>query len=265
MHSVTILDLDRTVTRRGTYTPFLLHAARAVAPWRLALAPVVILVMLAYRLHLISRDRLKETMHALLLGSSVAGSTIAALASGFAERVVRRGLHADAVRLIAREQREGRLVILATAAHRFYAEAIAQRLGINEVVATESYWHAGRLSHRILGANCHGRAKVAAVRRRLTELGLDRSAVRLRCYSDDLSDLPCFQASDEPVAVNPSARLERHARAHGWRVIDFRVPATAGPLTKRELYRHDRSTSACDSTGTSGQRVPLSGSSRGSG
>ena len=55
-----IYDMDRTVTRRPTYTPFLLHAALRLAPWRLLLAPAVLIVSLVYLLGLVDRGRLKE-------------------------------------------------------------------------------------------------------------------------------------------------------------------------------------------------------------
>ena len=32
-----IYDMDRTVTKRATYTPFLIHCALNRAPWRLGL------------------------------------------------------------------------------------------------------------------------------------------------------------------------------------------------------------------------------------
>ena len=37
MSDLAIYDMDRTVTRRATYTPFLLHCAVRRAPWRLLL------------------------------------------------------------------------------------------------------------------------------------------------------------------------------------------------------------------------------------
>ena len=40
-----IYDMDRTVTIRGTYTPFLLFVAARMAPWRLLLAPFALLAM----------------------------------------------------------------------------------------------------------------------------------------------------------------------------------------------------------------------------
>jgi predicted membrane channel-forming protein YqfA (hemolysin III family) len=59
-HKLAIYDMDRTITIRGTYTPFLLHVAARMAPWRLMLAPLVLIAMLAYVLRFIPRKRLKE-------------------------------------------------------------------------------------------------------------------------------------------------------------------------------------------------------------
>jgi hypothetical protein len=53
MSDLAIYDMDRTVTRHATYTPFLLHCALRRAPWRLLLLPIVALSMLAYGTRLI--------------------------------------------------------------------------------------------------------------------------------------------------------------------------------------------------------------------
>ena len=71
MSDLAVYDMDRTVTRRPTYTPFLLHCALRRARWRLAFLPVVALSMLAYVTRLIDRARLKEINHHLLLGHQV--------------------------------------------------------------------------------------------------------------------------------------------------------------------------------------------------
>jgi HAD superfamily phosphoserine phosphatase-like hydrolase len=219
---VTMLDLDRTLTRRGTYTPFLLRSARRIAPYRLVLVPAVVGCMLAYRMSLIDRVTLKQLMLRLLLGPELSVAKTNLLASAFADHVVRHGLHAEALPLIARELREGRLLILATAAHRFYAEAIARRLGISEVVATESRRVGGRFVPEITGGNCYGPRKAEAVRERLRTLGLARDALHLRVYSDDISDTPCFEEGDECFVVNPSSKLAKLAAARAWSILRFR-------------------------------------------
>lgn len=219
---ITILDLDRTLTRKGTYSPFLLHAAWHSAPWRLVLVPVVLLAMIAYKLGAIRRRTLKQWMHRLMLGRRMPRWRVDRLAESFAEKVVATGMSREAIALVEDERRAGRLLILATAAHRFYAEAIARRLGIAHVVATESQWLAGMLLPSIAGENCHGPSKAAALALYLGRLGLDRSSIRLRCYSDDASDVPSFEASDECVAVNPCPKLARIAAHRGWRVLRLR-------------------------------------------
>jgi hypothetical protein len=60
MTGLAIYDMDRTVTRTGTYTPFLLHCALRRRPWRLLLLPLVLLSMLAYVARLIDRAKLKD-------------------------------------------------------------------------------------------------------------------------------------------------------------------------------------------------------------
>ena len=219
---VTILDLDRTITRRGTYSPFLIHAAIQCAPWRLLLVPVVLVCMIGYKLGLMERKALKQRMQMLLMGRAVPRPTVERLAASFADRVMRTNVHPAMLDLIARERAEGRILILATAAHRFYAAAIARRLGIDRVVATESVWRDGMLLPDVQGDNCYGTNKAIALHRHLRATQLDRAAIMLRCYSDDASDLPCFEASDEAIAVNPSKKLARASRARGWPVIDLR-------------------------------------------
>ena len=81
-----IYDMDRTITRRATYTPFLIHAALRLAPWRLVLLPLVPLSMLAYALRLIDRGRLKEINYALLIGRGVRPGRLEPVIDSFVER-----------------------------------------------------------------------------------------------------------------------------------------------------------------------------------
>lgn len=218
---VTVIDLDRTLTRTGTFSPFLLHAARLNSPWRLVFVPVVLLAMGAYKARLISRKRLKEVMARLMLGPSIDGRRLDELAARFAATQLRRNCYPAGLALVEEEKRQGRIVVLATAAHRFYAEAIAREFGIDLVVATESRRAGDAVLPAIEGANCYGEAKRARIEHLLAALGLPRSRSSVRCYSDDVSDLPLFSWSDEPIAVNPSRELRAHARRNGWRILDW--------------------------------------------
>jgi HAD superfamily hydrolase (TIGR01490 family) len=217
-----IYDMDRTVTRTGTYTPFLLHVALARAPWRLALAPLVPFVMLAYALKLITRARLKEINLRLLLGGRVPQADLAPLVASFAERTWQFNTLPGALRQIAEDRAAGCRLVLATASYRLYVEAIAARLGFDDVIATNSIIGVdARITARIDGENCYGPAKLRAVTAWLAEQGIARGEAHVRFYSDHQSDAPVMAWADEPFAANPSPKMRALAVRRGWPVVDW--------------------------------------------
>ena len=217
-----VYDLDRTITRHATYTPFLLHCAVRRAPWRLLLLPLVILSMLLYGLRLIDRGRLKEINHALLLGRTIHPRDLQPLVGSFAEATVARNVRPGARQAIARDKAQGRRLVLATASYRLYAEAIAERLGFDDTIGTGAIIGLDERVHaKILGENCYGPAKLRMIADWVEKSGLTGKHGHVRFYSDHASDQPAFEWADEPVAVNPHARLRRLATARGWQVEDW--------------------------------------------
>ena len=220
MTDFAIYDMDRTVTRRATYTPFLLHCALRRAPWRLLLLPLVIASMLAYALKLIDRGRLKEINHHLLLGHNRHPSELKPLVESFAEATLAHNVRPGAREAIARDKAEGRHVVMATASYRFYAREIAERLGFDECIGTNSILGLDERVHaKIDGQNCYGPAKLSMIEDWLGKSGLERGHVRF--YSDHASDAPVFEWADAAVAVNPHDKLARLAKTRGWRVEDW--------------------------------------------
>jgi len=220
MTDLAIYDMDRTVTRRATYTPFLLHCALRRAPWRLLLLPLVIASMLAYVVKLIDRGRLKEINHRLLLGHKRHPAELKPLVESFAEATLAHNIRPGAREAIARDKAEGRHVVMATASYRFYAREIAERLGFDECIGTNSILGLDERVHaKIDGENCYGPAKLTMIEEWLGRSGLGRGHVRF--YSDHASDAPVFEWADEAVAVNPHHRLKRLAAQRRWRVADW--------------------------------------------
>ena len=215
-----IYDMDRTVTRRATYTPFLLHCAVRRAPWRLLLMPFVIASMLAYVVKLIDRGRLKEINHRLLLGHNRHPSELKPLVESFAEKMLSSNIRPGATEAIAQDKAEGRRVVMATASYRFYSREIAERLGFDDCIGTNSILGLDERVHaKIDGENCYGPAKLRMIKSWLASSGLERGHVRF--YSDHASDKPAFEWADEPVAVNPHDKLARLAKDRGWRSEDW--------------------------------------------
>lgn len=220
MTDLAIYDMDRTVTRRATYTPFLLHCAMRRAPWRLLLLPAVVGSMLAYVAGMIDRGRLKEINHRLLLGSTRSQAELAPLVESFADKQITNNIRPGAIEAIARDKAEGRRVVMATASYRFYAKEIAERLGFDDCIGTNSVLGLDAVVHaKIDGENCYGPAKKRMIDDWVKTHEIDPGKIRF--YSDHASDAPVFEWADEPVAVNPHDRLDRLARERGWRIEDW--------------------------------------------
>jgi len=220
--ALAIYDMDKTITRRATYTPFLIHASLRLAPWRLLLLPAVLGTVLAYGLKLIDRARLKEANYRILIGRGIAPERLDPVIASFADKQLATNILPAARASIAADRAAGRRLVMATASYRLYAAAIAERLGFRDVIATETRRDGkGRTIARIDGSNCYGDIKLAMIQAWLRREGLEREAVHIRFYSDHVSDSVVHHWSDEPVATNAHDRLIRLARAEGWEVLDW--------------------------------------------
>lgn len=209
---IAIYDLDRTLTRRATFTPFLIFAARRVGSWRLALVPLWLLAMISYRLGAMSRARLKLFGMQLLVGRRAHGE-LEALGSQFAARVIDdNGLMPGTLHLVEEDRKAGARLILATAAFDVYAEAFATALGFDDLVATR--WE----GFERVPDNCYADTKLASVLDRQPAIG----EARTRFVSDSFADAPLLDRVDEPIFATTSNRKAKKAAARGWRVIDPR-------------------------------------------
>ncbi len=126
-----------------------------------------------------------------------------------------------AARALVEEHRaRGDTLLIVTATNRFITAPIAAAFGIPHLIATEPEEVDGRFTGRVAGIPSYREGKV-------TRLGEWLSANRQSLddswfYSDSHNDLPLLKFVTHPVAVNPDATLARHARDHGWPVIELR-------------------------------------------
>lgn len=220
---VAVYDLDRTLTDCGSWAHFLRHWLRREAPWRVLLLPLVAAGALAHGLGLKSRGGLKAWSHRWLIGARVEAGRLERAVAAFADAFVPAHALAPARAALAADAAAGRRVLIASASHGFYVRAIAARLGVADVVATEAVRDGGWLLSGLDGENCYGPAKRAAVERWLAAEGLAGAVVHFT--SDHHSDLPCFElalASGGSVrCANPSAELAAIAAARGWPVVQW--------------------------------------------
>ena len=68
-------------------------------------------------------------------------------------------------------------------------------------------------------ALCFGHHKVRLAEAWSAEHGVDLAQSTF--YSDSYNDLPMLERVGRAIAINPDARLRRHARRRGWPVIEW--------------------------------------------
>ncbi|MGH4032359.1 HAD family hydrolase [Actinomycetota bacterium Odt1-20B] len=129
----------------------------------------------------------------------------------------------------------GQKVWLVTAAPVETATIIARRLGLTGALGTVAESVNGVYTGRLVGEPLHGPAKAEAVRALAAAEGLDLA--RCAAYSDSHNDIPMLSLVGHPYAINPDAKLRKHARERDWRLRDYRtgrkaakvgIPAAAG-------------------------------------
>ena len=214
---IAFFDLDRTITRAGTYSPFLLHCARS-NPSRYSRLPASLIAMGAY----VARRTTRAALKARMLDLFIAGATraeVAAWAGTFVDRWMRVQVRPGALQAIERHRKAGDQVVMATASFDFYAQEFSRRLGLDHTIATVSVWDdADCLCAAVGGENCYGPAKITAVENHLSQFP---SRPQFVFYSDHHSDFELLKMADKGVAVNPGGELRALAGQNEIQVVDW--------------------------------------------
>ncbi|MDH4582340.1 HAD family hydrolase [Pseudomonas sp. BN415] len=122
--------------------------------------------------------------------------------------------------LLAEHRAAGDKLLIITATNRFVTAPIAQRLGVETLLATECEMADGRYTGRTTDVPCFREGKVTRLARWLAEnrFNLDGSSF----YSDSLNDLPLLEQVTYPVAVDPDRKLRAEAERRGWPMMSLR-------------------------------------------
>ncbi|MEP7047272.1 MAG: HAD-IB family hydrolase [Ilumatobacteraceae bacterium] len=193
---IAAFDVDGTLTTRDCVRPFL---ERAAGRRRLVTAmlrrPLATLVAAARR----DRDRLKE----IIVGGSLRGKRITdidRIGEQFAQYVLVNWLRPDMLRRLRWHQQAGHRVVLVSASLAAYLHPLAQRLGIDDVLCTDSTRSGDRYGDRLDGANCRADEK----RRRLDEWLEQRRWIHAEvwAYGDSVGDRELLARADHAVWVD---------------------------------------------------------------
>jgi HAD superfamily hydrolase (TIGR01490 family) len=224
--NIAIYDLDKTITRRPTFTRFLIFYARRNALARLAALPIWIIALIGYRVGLYGRKPLKQFGIMLFMGRDMSAETLTKTVLEFVTQRVLPDIQPGASKSIEIDRNNGCKLVLATAAPEFYAAEIGARLGFDAIVATRHMVQSGdRTSHLIDGENCYGPEKLQMVSAWFAAHGLKRDDCHVSVYSDHKSDAPLLDWADAGYLVNASAKLRQMAVQKNWHMRDFSANA----------------------------------------
>jgi len=192
---VAAFDVDGTLTTGDCVTPFLRRAAGRRLWTTLLRHPLALGAAAARR----DRDRLKELACSALRG--IESTEIEHLGEAFAREVGAGRLRDDTVARLRRHRELGHTVIFASASLDPYLVPRGRSLGVDAVVCTVlERGRDGRLTGRLVGANCRGAEKARRVRGWLREH--DLADAELWAYGDSSGDDELLALADRPLRVD---------------------------------------------------------------
>ena len=192
---VAAFDVDGTLTTGDCVTPFLRRAAGRRLWTTLLRHPLALAAAAARR----DRDRLKELACSALRG--IEWTEIEHLGEAFAREVGAGRLRDDTVARLRRHRELGHTVIFASASLDPYLVPLGGSLGVDAVVCTVLERGAdGRLTGRLVGANCRGAEKARRVRDWLLEN--DLADAELWAYGDSSGDNALLALAHRPLRVD---------------------------------------------------------------
>lgn len=149
----------------------------------------------------------------------IAGRTpeeIEHLVGPWVEDVIEPILYSEACKCIAEHRARGDRILVISASGEHLVKPIAERVGVDEVLAIELDIQHGVYSGATRGVLTYREGKVTRLLDWLDAEGENLEGASF--YSDSRNDLPLLLRVDNPHVVNPDPVLLEHAQQAGWPV-----------------------------------------------
>lgn len=153
----------------------------------------------------------------------IAGRTpeeIEHLVGPWVEDVIEPILYSEACKCIAEHRARGDRILVISASGEHLVKPIAERVGVDEVLAIELDVQHGVYSGATRGVLTYREGKVTRLLDWLDAEGENLEGASF--YSDSRNDLPLLLRVDNPHVVNPDPVLLEHAQKAGWPVHNWR-------------------------------------------
>lgn len=127
-----------------------------------------------------------------------------------------------ALNKIAWHKAQGHRVVINSATIEEIVKPVAEHLNLgSNYLCTRLAVQGDRYTGALDGPLCYGQGKVYWAKSWCRENGLAFPKAVNYFYTDSSSDVPLLELADNPVAVNPSRKLAKIAKARGWPIERF--------------------------------------------
>jgi len=216
MNTIALFDLDYTLLNTSSGLTYIKEALKQhrISPW------VAVQIGIFNKLRILDFGQ----AHARLI-THVAKQGQAEAISFFEEWVSRALFSRLAPKGRAKiewHQKQGHRVVMVSASIEEIVKPVAKYLGLQQdYLCTHLKVYDDRYTGELDGPLCYGPGKVQWVKLWATQNKIDLSEITAYVYTDSASDVPLLELATYPIAVNPSRKLAKIARARGWTIERF--------------------------------------------
>ncbi len=126
----------------------------------------------------------------------------------------------EAEALLQKHRSNNDYLLIITATNHFVTAPIAEKLGVDDIIATMPEQKNNVYTGKVSGIPCFQQGKVERLSMWLKEK--DYSLDNSHFYSDSINDLPLLLKVTHPVAVDPDEKLKKYALEHNWPILSLR-------------------------------------------
>jgi len=122
--------------------------------------------------------------------------------------------------LVDQHRQQGDTLLIITATNSFLTAPIAEKLGIDNLIATDPEMLDDRFTGKVAGIPSFQHGKVSRLQDWLIQH--QHTLQGSIFYSDSHNDLPLLEKVETPVAVDPDDTLRQVAEQRGWKILSLR-------------------------------------------
>ncbi len=217
--TIAFFDVDGTLLSSTIVHCYVWLRTSSLSPirklfWSIGFLPKVLYYLILDR---ISRPQFNRVFYRNYRGMDAEALKISACE--MFESYLRHKVLPEAITQIAEHKAQGHRVVLLTGSLDFIVHPIAEFFEAESVLAAQLVERDGRFTGELTTEPLIGEQKAIAMKKYSEQLGSPLDICY--AYGDGQSDLPMLNAVGNPVAVNPSKGLRKHALEANWEIHEW--------------------------------------------